>query len=81
RGVIVARRFVLLDFDLPAELVEKAAAIAPGRESPTISPLQDPDWVAVRVMLPRTGINQVMDDLYSIGARALLVTAIHAARL
>ncbi|CAH0177140.1 MULTISPECIES: ATP phosphoribosyltransferase [unclassified Microbacterium] len=81
RGVIVARRFVLLDFDLPASLVEKAAAIAPGRESPTISPLQDPDWVAVRVMLPRKGINQVMDDLYSIGARALLVTAIHAARL
>lgn len=81
RGVIVARRFVLLDFDLPANLVEKAATIAPGRESPTISPLQDPDWVAVRVMLPRKGINQVMDDLFSIGARALLVTAIHAARL
>ena len=81
RGVIVARRYVLLDFDLPADLVEKAAAIAPGRESPTISPLQDPDWVAVRVMLPRKGINQVMDDLYAIGARALLVTAIHAARL
>jgi ATP phosphoribosyltransferase len=81
RGVIVARRYVLLDFDLPANLVEKAASIAPGRESPTISPLQDPDWVAVRVMLPRTGINQVMDDLYAIGARALLVTAIHAARL
>ncbi|GAA1527399.1 ATP phosphoribosyltransferase [Microbacterium ginsengiterrae] len=81
RGVIVARRYVLLDFDLPANLVEKAATIAPGRESPTISPLQDPDWVAVRVMLPRKGINQVMDDLYSIGARALLVTAIHAARL
>ncbi|MCK3768177.1 ATP phosphoribosyltransferase [Microbacterium aerolatum] len=81
RGVIVARRYVLLDFDLPANLVEKAVTIAPGRESPTISPLQDPDWVAVRVMLPRKGINQVMDDLYSIGARALLVTAIHAARL
>ena len=81
RGVIVARRYVLLDFDLPADLVDEAAAIAPGRESPTISPLQDPEWVAVRVMLPRRGINQVMDDLYAIGARALLVTAIHAARL
>lgn len=81
RGVIVARRFVLLDFDLPANLIDQATAIAPGRESPTISPLQDPEWVAVRVMLPRKGINQVMDDLYSIGARALLVTAIHAARL
>ncbi|MCS3842513.1 MULTISPECIES: ATP phosphoribosyltransferase [unclassified Microbacterium] len=81
RGVIVARRYVLLDYDLPVELIEQATAIASGRESPTISPLQDPKWVAVRVMLPRTGINQVMDDLYAIGARALLVTAIHAARL
>lgn len=81
RGVIVARRYVLLDYDLPADLVDQAVAITPGRESPTISPLQDRDWVAVRVMLPRKGINQVMDDLYSIGARALLVTAIHAARL
>lgn len=81
RGVIVARRYVLLDYDLPVELIDQATAIASGRESPTISPLQDPKWVAVRVMLPRTGINQVMDDLYAIGARALLVTAIHAARL
>lgn len=81
RGVIVARRYVLLDYDLPVESIEQATAIASGRESPTISPLQDPKWVAVRVMLPRTGINQVMDDLYAIGARALLVTAIHAARL
>ncbi|WP_426183177.1 ATP phosphoribosyltransferase [Microbacterium sp. TWP3-1-2b2] len=81
RGVIVARRYVLLDYDLPVELIDQATAIASGRESPTISPLQDPKWVAVRVMLPRSGINQVMDDLYAIGARALLVTAIHAARL
>ncbi|MGM7665844.1 ATP phosphoribosyltransferase [Microbacterium sp. A93] len=81
RGVIVARRYVLLDYDLPAELLDQAAAIASGRESPTVSPLQDPKWIAVRVMLPRKGINQVMDDLYALGARALLVTAIHAARL
>lgn len=81
RGVMVARRFVLLDYDLPAELVDRAVAIAPGRESPTISPLRDPEWVAVRVMIPRRGVNQVMDDLYALGARAILVTAIHAARL
>lgn len=81
RGVMVARRFVLLDYDLPAELVDQAVAIAPGRESPTISPLRDPAWVAVRVMIPRRGVNQVMDALYALGARAILVTAIHAARL
>lgn len=81
RGVMVARQFVLLDYDLPVGLVDAAVAIAGGRESPTISPLRDPEWVAVRVMVPRKGVNQVMDDLYALGARAILVTAIHAARL
>lgn len=81
RGVMVARRYVLLDYDLPADMVDKATALSPGRESPTISPLRDPEWVAVRVMIPRKGMNQLMDDLYALGARAILVTAIHAARL
>lgn len=81
RGVLVAHRFVLLDYDLPADLVEQAVAVAPGRESPTVSPLRDPAWVAVRVMIPRSGMNQVMDQLYALGAKAILVTAIHAARL
>ncbi|WP_458041591.1 ATP phosphoribosyltransferase [Microbacterium sp. HM-570] len=81
RGVMVARRFVLVDYDLPAALLDKAAAVAPGIESPTISPLRDPEWVAVRVMVSRHGVNRVMDELYAIGARAILVTAIHAARL
>ncbi|WP_431798652.1 ATP phosphoribosyltransferase [Microbacterium kunmingense] len=81
RGVMVARRYVLIDYDLPAQLVDDAVAVAPGIESPTISPLRDPEWVAVRVMSPRKGVNQVMDALYAIGARAILVTEIHAARL
>ena len=81
RGVMVARRYVLIDYDLPADLVDKAVALAPGIESPTISPLRDPAWVAVRVMSPRKTVNQVMDALYAIGARAILVTPIHNARL
>lgn len=81
RGVMVARRYVLIDYDLPARLIDTAVAIAPGIESPTISPLRDPEWVAVRVMSPRKDVNQVMDALYAIGARAILVTAIHNARL
>jgi ATP phosphoribosyltransferase len=81
RGVMVAQRYVLIDYDLPADLIDQAVAVAPGIESPTISPLRDPAWVAVRVMSPRKGVNQVMDSLYAIGARAILVTAIHAARL
>ncbi|MGX1702485.1 ATP phosphoribosyltransferase [Microbacterium sp. NPDC055357] len=81
RGVMVARRFVMVDYDLPAHLVDEAVKVAGGVESPTISPLRDPEWVAVRVMVARHGVNQVMDALYAIGARAILVTAIHNARL
>jgi ATP phosphoribosyltransferase len=81
RGVMVARRYVLIDYDLPANLVDQAVALAPGIESPTISPLRDPEWVAVRIMSPRRSVNNVMDRLYALGARAILVTAIHAARL
>ncbi|WP_396656484.1 ATP phosphoribosyltransferase [Microbacterium sp.] len=81
RGVMVARRYVLVDYDLPARLVDQAAQIAPGIESPTVSPLRDPEWVAVRVQVPRADVNRIMDQLYEIGARAILVTAIHNARL
>lgn len=80
-GVNVARQYVLMDYDLPASLIEAASAITPGFESPTISPLRDADWVAVRVMVPTSQMNQVMDDLYELGARAILVSAIHAARI
>ncbi|RUR00707.1 ATP phosphoribosyltransferase [Labedella endophytica] len=81
QGVLVARQFVIMDYDLPAALIERATAIARGIESPTISPLRDPEWVAVRVMVRREDTNSVMDELYELGARAILVSAIHAARL
>lgn len=81
QGVMVARRFVLIDYDLPSHLIERAVALTPGVESPTISPLRDSGWVAVRAMVPRTSTNRIMDDLYELGARAILVTPIHAARL
>ena len=81
QGVLVAREFVLMDYDVPRTLLEQACAIAPGIESPTVSPLHDPEWVAVRVMVPRKDTNQVMDKLHDLGARAILVSSIHAARL
>ena len=81
QGVVTARRYVLLDYDVPKNLVEKACAITPGLESPTISPLQKEDWVAVRAMVLRKETNRVMDELWSIGARGILVTDIHACRL
>lgn len=81
QGVLVARQYVLVDYDVPVAQLEAATDVAPGFESPTVSPLHDPDWVAVRVMIPRTEMNHVMDELYALGARAILVSAIHAARL
>ena len=81
QGVMVARRYVLMDYDLPAELIERASVITPGLESPTVSPLRDTGWVAVRVMVPSSETNAVMDELYELGARAILVSPIMAARI
>lgn len=81
QGVMVARRYVMMDYDLPAELLDRASAITPGLESPTVAPLRDGGWLAVRVMVPRSDTNAVMDELYELGARAILVTPISAARI
>jgi ATP phosphoribosyltransferase len=81
QGVLVAREYVIFDYDCPAELVAEASAITPGIESPTISPMRDSDWVAVRSLVLANEINAKMDELYALGARAILVSAIHAARI
>lgn len=81
RGVLVARKFVIMDYDLEEAKLEAATAIAGGIESPTVSPLKEDGWVAVRVMVTADEANEVMDRLADLGARAILVTAIHAARL
>ena len=81
QGVLAARTYVLVDYDIPAELVEQACRITPGIESPTVSPLADSRWAAVRAMVVRDEVHRVMDDLYALGARGILVTGIHACRL
>lgn len=81
QGVVTARQYVLMDYDIKKSDVDAACAITPGLESPTISPLQNPDWLAVRAMVLRSQTNKVMDDLYALGARGILVTDIHACRL
>jgi ATP phosphoribosyltransferase len=80
-GVRTARTYVMLDYDCPKDLVDRATELTPGLESPTVSPLHDEDWVAVRAMVPRLGRNRIMDELYDLGARAILVTDIAACRL
>ncbi|CAL9388237.1 ATP phosphoribosyltransferase [Streptomyces sp. enrichment culture] len=81
QGVLVARTYVMMDYDCRVEQLEKAVALTPGLESPTVSPLHNEGWVAVRAMVPAKEAQRIMDDLYEIGARAILTTAIHACRL
>jgi ATP phosphoribosyltransferase len=81
QGVLVARSYVMMDYDIRAERVEQASKLTPGLESPTVSPLHREGWVAVRSMVPRADAQRVMDDLWAIGARAILATDILACRI
>lgn len=80
-GVVIARQYVLVDYDVKNVDLDRACALTPGIESPTISPLQKSDWNAVRAMVKRSDINRIMDELWEVGARGILVTDIHACRL
>lgn len=80
-GVLVARNYVMLDYDVPEQNLDAVTALTPGLESPTVSPLAKAGWVAVRSMVPRRDAQKLMDDLWAAGARAILVTDIAACRL
>jgi ATP phosphoribosyltransferase len=80
-GVVIARQYVLVDYDVKSSDLERAGELTPGIESPTISPLQKSDWNAVRAMVKRSEVNRIMDELWAVGARGILVTDIHACRL
>jgi ATP phosphoribosyltransferase len=80
-GVLVARRYVMLAYDVPADQFDAAVALTPGMESPTVSPLAREGWLAVQAMILRTELHRVMDALYQVGARAIIATDIHACRL
>jgi ATP phosphoribosyltransferase len=81
QGVLVARQYVMIAYDVRADDLDSAVALTPGIESPTISPLRREGWVAVQAMVLRAEVHRIMDDLYDVGARAILVTDIHACRL
>jgi ATP phosphoribosyltransferase len=81
QGVLVARSYVMLAYDVRADLLDQATGLTPGIESPTVSPLHREGWVAVQAMVPRKDVHRVMDELYELGARAILVTDIANCRL
>lgn len=80
-GVLVARTYVMMDYDVSDDTVDLACSVTPGFESPTVSPLAKEGWLAVRAMVPRADAQKIMDDLWAIGARAILVTDIAACRI
>ena len=81
QGVVIAKQYVLVDYDVHNDFLQAACALTPGIESPTVSALQKSGWSAVRAMVKRSDINRIMDDLWLAGARGILVTDIHACRL
>ncbi|WP_116048053.1 ATP phosphoribosyltransferase [Amycolatopsis palatopharyngis] len=81
QGVVFAQQYMMLDYDCPRELLQKAIAITPGLESPTVAPLADNDWVAVRAMVSRKKVNKIMDELAEAGAKAVLASDIRSCRL
>jgi ATP phosphoribosyltransferase len=80
RGVVFGQQYLMLDYDCPRSVLNQAVAITPGLESPTILPLADPDWAAVRALVPRKDVNVIMDQLSVIGAKALLASDIRFCR-
>lgn len=80
QGVVFGQQYLMLDYDCPRPVLERATAITPGLESPTIAPLADPEWVAVRALVPRRDVNAIMDELAAIGAKAILASDIRFCR-
>jgi ATP phosphoribosyltransferase len=80
QGVVFGQQYLMLDYDCPRDIVERATAITPGLESPTIAPLADPAWVAVRALVPRRDVNALMDELAAIGAKAILASDVRFCR-
>ncbi|WP_310767440.1 ATP phosphoribosyltransferase [Mycobacterium sp. Z3061] len=80
QGVVFGQQYLMLDYDCPRSALDQATSITPGLESPTIAPLADPDWVAVRALVPRRGVNGIMDELAAIGAKAILASDIRFCR-
>jgi ATP phosphoribosyltransferase len=80
QGVVFGQQYLMLDYDCPRSVLDDATAITPGLESPTIAPLANPDWVAVRALVPRRGVNEIMDELVALGAKAILASDIRFCR-
>ncbi len=80
-GIIKARTYAVVEYDIPKAQLEKACKVTPGIESPTVAPLTHEDWVAVKAMISQKEINDVMDKLENLGAKGIIVTEIRTCRI
>ena len=81
KGIMRAAEYVMVEYDIERSKLDEACRITPGIESPTIAPLSNPDWVAVKSMVKRKEANAVMDQLYELGGRGIIIMEISACRL
>ncbi|MCQ2378657.1 MAG: ATP phosphoribosyltransferase [Victivallaceae bacterium] len=81
RGILLARNYLMIEYDIQRRDLEACCRITPGIEAPTVSPLANPDWVAVKAMVLRSDCNRIMDELYAHGARGIITTDIRSCRL
>ncbi len=81
RGIMLAREYAMMEYDIPRNMLDEVCKLTPGIESPTVSPLSNSEWVAVKAMIKRCDSNRIMDELYTLGARGIIVTDIRSCRI
>lgn len=81
QGIVVAREYVMVEYDAPQHLLEVLCVITPGIEAPTVSPLSRDGWVAVKSMTLKKDVNDIMDKLYALGAKGIIISDIRTCRI
>jgi len=81
RGIVLARQYVMVEYDVAHELVDAACRITPGIGAPTVMPLSKQGWVAIKAMVVRRQTNSIMDQLQEMGATGIVVTDIRTCRI
>lgn len=81
QGIVVAREYVMVEYDAPETLLETACMLTPGIESPTVAPLSKSGWVAVKSMAKKCDVNDIMEKLSIMGAKGIIVTDIRTCRI
>ncbi len=81
RGVLLAREYVMVEYDIKKVDLANACDLTPGIESPTVSPLSNENWCAVKSMIKSKDANVIMDELKAVGAKAIIITEVKSCRI